>query len=202
VPGDGEDGTGASGSGTVPDTTEAAATVDAVVAPPMPETIAVAPPELGLAVVDASAKAQHCAELEANQKWQDLKDCASELAALGAHDRGAAVKAEEFRQKAFEETANLLATSHLRDAIAEGNLREAQRLLKSIGSHSVYFPAVNEAFHAAETRAVDETRWTARMLADANDCAGVKRLQAMVNTISTTTVYGAVAVVAAKCVER
>jgi ABC transport system ATP-binding/permease protein len=151
---------------------------------------------------DAKATAARCAELEVNQKWQDLHDCAGELATLAAKDRTVTPKAEEFRQKAVKETNASLAATKLKDALAEGNLREAQKQIKVIGSDSFYSPASNDAFRAAEARAVDENRRKALALVGKSDCVGVKRLQAQVNATSTPAVFGAVSAVAAKCVDR
>jgi serine/threonine-protein kinase len=226
--GDGQHSTGAAGSGTlaklpvggsdgaaaseltvhggssVPDAADVAeaVTVDAAVAPAEPEASAATPAGSERAAEDAKAKAAHCAELEANQKWQDLRDCASDLAILAARDRSVAPKAEEFRQKAIKETAASLAATKLKDALAEGNLREAQKQLKTIGADSFYSPAANDAFRAAEAREVDENRKKAQALVAKSDCAGVKQLQTVVNATSSTAVVGTVAAVAAKCVDR
>lgn len=116
------------------------------------------------------------------------------------HDTSAAAKAEEFRVKAVSETSNSLASGKLKEAVAKGDLREAQIQLKSIGADSVYFAAASEAFRAAEADAVDDNRRKAQALATASDCAGVERLQALVNVASTAAVTSAVAAVAAKCV--
>ncbi|HEX3766420.1 MAG TPA: FHA domain-containing protein [Kofleriaceae bacterium] len=151
---------------------------------------------------DAKAKAQQCAELEVNQKWQDLHDCAAELAALASKDRSVAPKADEFKLKAVKETAASLASGKVKDAVGEGNLREAQKQLKTIGNDSVYFPAASETFHAAEARAVEENRRKAQAMAAKADCAGVKRLQVQLSATSTPAVSAAVAAVATKCVDR
>ena len=149
---------------------------------------------------DAKAKAQACAELEVNKKWQDLRDCAGELAQVGGKDKGVHDKAEEFRVKAVKEMAASLASGKVKDAVTDGNLREAQKQLKTIGPDSVYFVAANDAFRAAEAKVVDENRRKAQGLVAKNDCAGVKRLQLQVNASSTTAVSAAVAQAAAKCV--
>jgi ABC transport system ATP-binding/permease protein len=151
---------------------------------------------------DAKAAAARCAELEVNQKWQDLHDCAGELAALAGKDRSVTTRAEEFRQKAVKETNASLAATKLKDALAEGNLREAQRQIKVIGTDSFYSSTSGEAFHAAETKAVEDNRRKAVALVAKNDCAGVKRLQVQVTGASTPAVASVVAAIAAKCVDR
>jgi serine/threonine-protein kinase len=196
----------AQGAGLVPDAGEVvvATVVDAAAAPTGAETPAATPAESGRTAGDAKATAARCAELEVNQKWQDLHDCAGELIGLAGKDRSVASKAEEFRLKAVKETNASLAATKLKGALEEGNLREAQKQLKAIGTDSFYSAAASDAFHAAETKAVDENRRKAQALVAKNDCAGVKRLQVQLNTtsMSTSAVAGAVAVVAAKCVDR
>src|ERR1044071_7619017 len=189
-----------------PDTTGTTATPAAVAqlpedaAGPGPKTVD--PAGATAKTADAKAKAQQCAEYEVAQKWQDLRDCASELGVLAVKDHSVAPKVDEFRQKAVKETAASLAASKLKDAITEGNLREAQKQFKTIGADSFYFQTSNEAFRVAEARAVDENRRKAQALVAKADCAGAKRLQAQVTSTSTPAVIGAVAAVAAKCVDR
>jgi pSer/pThr/pTyr-binding forkhead associated (FHA) protein len=146
---------------------------------------------------EGKAKAAACAQLEVNQKWQELRDCASELAALGVK-----AKADEFRTKAVKEMAGTLAADRVKMAINEGNLREAQKQLKQIGADSVYFTAASDAFRAAENRAVDDNRRKAQASAQAHDCASVRRLQAQLTNSSTAAVTGAVAAIAVKCVDK
>jgi hypothetical protein len=146
-----------------------------------------------------AAKEKACAELEVNQRWQELRDCAVELAILGERDRIQLPKAEEFRQEAVKETASALANGKFKEAIDAGNLREAQKQLKAIPSDSVYFPAASEALHTAEAKAVDDNRRKAQALLAKRDCAGVKRLHGTLTAASTTVVASAVAAVAAKC---
>jgi hypothetical protein len=187
----------AHGASSVPDATEVAVTVNAAVAPTAPEPASPTPK-----TADPKAKAQQCAELEVNQKWQDLRDCAGELLGLGPKDKSIRDKAEEFRVKAVKEMSAALAATKLKEALAEGNLREAQKQLKNIGQDSAYFPATNDAFRAAEAKAVDDNRRKAQGFLSSHDCAALKRLQAQVNTTSTASVSVAVAAVAAKCVDR
>jgi ABC transport system ATP-binding/permease protein len=151
---------------------------------------------------DFKAKAAACAELEVTKDWQGLRDCASELGSLGAKDKPSKDRAEEFRVKAVKETAAEGAAAKLQEALRDGNLREAQKQLKSVGSDSVYWNGVNDAFKAAEARAVDENRRKALGFVQARDCAGVRRLQAQAAATSTPAVSAAVAQVAAKCADK
>jgi hypothetical protein len=151
--------------------------------------------------LDAESKVKACTELEVNRRWQELRSCAEELAALDVHDRSVQGTAEEFRGMAVKEAASRVVVGKLTAAIAEGNLREAQKQLASIGPDSVYFAAASEAFRTAEAHAVDDNRRTAKVLAVTNDCASIRRLRALVDITGTPAVAGAVAAVAAKCVE-
>lgn len=189
------------GASSIPDATEVAttSTVDAVVASPVPATIAVAPGAPERAVVDAMAKTRECAQLEADQRWMDLRDCGSQLMALDGATPSGRAKAEEFRVKAAKEIANAIMANKLTDAIHQGNLREAQTQLNIIESDSAYFAASNAAFRTAEARAVDTNRSRAQALVAKKDCAGVKRLQAQVDATGTSVVSDAVAAVAANC---
>jgi hypothetical protein len=151
---------------------------------------------------DGKAKAAACAELEVNQKWQELRNCAAELGGLGAKDKALRDKAEEFRSKSVKETVASLAADKLKSALGDGNLREAQKQLKSIGPDSVYYNASGDALRTAETRAIDENRRKAQAMLAGRDCVGLKRLQTQVNSASTQAVSAAVAAVAAKCIDR
>ena len=146
---------------------------------------------------EAKAKIAACAQLEVNQKWQELRDCASELSALNAKSN-----ADEFRSKAIKEMASVLAADKVKAAIVEGSLREAQRQLKQISADSVYFKPTSEAFRAAEASAKEDNRRKAVAAAAAHDCASVRRLQVQLTASSTAAVTGAVAAVALKCVDK
>jgi hypothetical protein len=151
-------------------------------------------------VSDANAKARACTELESKQKWTDLTDCAGELAALGAHDPDVQAKAEELRNKADKEMNNSLAMERVRDAIAEDNLPEAQKQLRSIAADSVYFSAASDAVHAAEERVITDYRRQAQALANAQNCAGLQGLLAKAKATGVPDAVDAVA--AMTCSER
>ncbi|HEX7841636.1 MAG TPA: FHA domain-containing protein [Kofleriaceae bacterium] len=177
------------------------------------QMVAVTPPAVDAAVatIDHSPpagadadksrqKAAHCQELEANKDWQNLRNCAGELAVMGAKDKGFKDQAEAFRTKSVREAGNEVAASKAQSALRDGNLREAQKQLKTIGPDSVYFATSNDAFRAAETKASEDDRRKAQGMASAHDCAGLKRFQTQVSGSSTQAVAAVVAAV--KCVER
>lgn len=132
----------------------------------------------------------------------ELRACADELAALDARDRSVQATADEFRDKAIHEAACALVVRKLTAAIAEGNLREGpatadvdraglgvlrqgrQGILRRRGARGRRQPA-----DRAGARRHERLR-------------GIRRLQTLVNVSSTPAVVGAVAAVAAKCMDR
>jgi ABC transport system ATP-binding/permease protein len=169
------------------------------IAPPAEDAAAVAvehpvkPPDTS---GDKAQKATHCQELEAQKDWQGLRDCATQLAALGVRDRS-----EEFRVKAVKETANALADDKIRKAIRDSNLKEAQRLLRSMGQDSVYWAKLNEAFKASEAPIAEDNKRKAMALVALRDCPALKRFQLQLagSGLGTPNVLTAANV---KCVER
>lgn len=144
---------------------------------------------------DKVQKAARCAELEVQKDWDKLRHCASELATLGAKD-----KAREFRAKAVKGITSSLAADKVQQALRDGNLQEAQKQLKNIDTDSVYFTKMSDALRSAETKAIDEVRRKAQALANAHDCADLKRFLGQLSTSSTSGVSAAAAAV--KCVEQ
>jgi hypothetical protein len=151
---------------------------------------------------DFRTKAAACAKLEVAKDWPGLRDCAGELAKVGSTDKASKDKAEAFWANADKEIAAEAAASRMQDALRDGNLREAQKQLKTVGSDSVYWTAMNDGFKAAEARAVEDNRRKALGLAQARDCAALRRLQTQLTATSTVAVSGAVAQVTLKCVEK
>src|SRR5262249_36357478 len=82
---------------------------------------------------------------ERAQRWQDLDDCASELATLGASG-----KAEELRATARQEIQNQLLDGQARSALRSGNLQQARAALQQIDPGSLYLAPLRDAFAAAE----------------------------------------------------
>ena len=187
---------------TVSEDATATAAVNPPANPPTNQTQGSATPTGSAKAEDFKAKAAACAELEVSKDWQGLRDCASELASLGAKDRASKDKAEEFRIKAVKENAAEAAASRLQEALRDGNLREAQKQLKSVGPDSVYWNNTNDAFKAAEARVVEDNRRKALGFVQARDCVAVRRLQTQAAATLTPAVATAVAQVAAKCVDK
>jgi pSer/pThr/pTyr-binding forkhead associated (FHA) protein len=187
------------GSNTVAVVNDGSETQVAVVEPPAPEVVADAaaaptPPPATTPGKPTDEKDQFrkCAELSLQKKWQDLEDCASDLGALGLHD-----KAKEFHAKAKAETENEAKDAKVRQALREGNLKEAQSVLHTIGEDSFYAKGARDAFAAQEAKVADEARRKALGYASQHDCAAVKRLVAQMIASSTERVANAVAQV--KC---
>jgi pSer/pThr/pTyr-binding forkhead associated (FHA) protein len=164
-----------------PDRPSAEATVDA-----MAPASAIAKPN------DENTQFRKCTDLYLHKEWQALDDCATELGALGLHD-----KAKEFHAKAKAETDNEAKADKVKQAIKEGNLKEAQAVLRTIGEDSFYFKAVHDPFVAQETKAADDARRKALGFASLHDCASLKRFVAQQVAASTPAV--ATAAAAVKC---
>ena len=172
-------------------------------APPVALDASAAPAVPGGGGTDPSAaqrKAAQCQELDAHRDWQALHDCASELAALAAGDAAIQAKADEFRIRATRETASAITADKIAAALRDGNLRDAQRLLRSLGQDSVYWRIASDDFHAAEARALEDARRKAQALAAAHDCTGLRRFQAQAAATGTPGIAAAVAAI--KCSDR
>jgi pSer/pThr/pTyr-binding forkhead associated (FHA) protein len=169
----------------------------AVVDRPGPDVVVdAAPTNVAVKADDEkSLKAGKCTELSAQKDWQGLDDCASTLATLGDKDR-----AKAFHAKATQETRNELEAQRARQALRDGNLKDVQASLKTIGPDSVYYASLSDAFLKAETPVVDEARRKAQGYANGHDCTSLKRYVAQLATSSTTRVLTTVQGI--KCTEK
>jgi ABC transport system ATP-binding/permease protein len=136
---------------------------------------------------DEKAVWAKCTDLYVKKDWQGLEDCATELGALGIKE-----KAKEFHDQAIQETQNEANAGKVRQALREGNLKEAQATLRAIGEDSVYAKPTREAFNKAETQAVDDARRKAVGFVNAHDCPSLKRLYQQHLAASTERVAAAV----------
>jgi pSer/pThr/pTyr-binding forkhead associated (FHA) protein len=159
---------------------------------PTPEVVVDAA-QAGSAVVaprsggDEKVVYARCTDLFLKKEWQGLDDCATELGGLGLKD-----KAKEFHDQAIQETQNEANASKVRQALRDGNLKEAQATLRAIGEDSVYAKPTREAFAKAETQVVDEARRKAIGFVNAHDCQSLKRLYTQQVAASTERVAAAV----------
>jgi pSer/pThr/pTyr-binding forkhead associated (FHA) protein len=156
-----------------------------------PEVVADAVAQPGSAAArsggDEKVVYARCTDLFLKKEWQGLDDCATELGALGLK-----AKAKEFHDQAVQETQNEANASKVRQALRDGNLKEAQTTLRAIGEDSVYAKPTREAFAKAETQVVDEARRKAAGFVNAHDCASLKRLYTQQVAASTERVAAAV----------
>ena len=163
---------------------------------PTPDVVAdtghTAAPQAQPTKPDEKAVWAKCTDLYVKKEWQGLLDCANELGALGLKE-----KAKEFHDQAVQETQNEASAGKVRQALKDGNLKEAQATLRSIGEDSVYAKPTREAFTKAETQAVDDARRKAQGFVTQHDCQSLKRLY--VQTAAATTERVAAAVGAFKC---
>ena len=191
----------ADGNGPPPSTSHGSmAVIDAgdgvAVEQPTPDVVAdtghTAAPQAQPTKPDEKAVWAKCTDLYVKKEWQGLLDCANELGALGLKE-----KAKEFHDQAVQETQNEASAGKVRQALKDGNLKEAQATLRSIGEDSVYAKPTREAFTKAETQAVDDARRKAQGFVTQHDCQSLKRLY--VQTAAATTERVAAAVGAFKC---
>jgi hypothetical protein len=111
-----------------------------------------------------------CTELQVQKDWPQLDDCAAKLRTLGANK-----EAGEFQARAKQEMQNSISETDARGALRSGKLKEAQGLLQKIGSGSVYYKSLSDAFLKAENSQVNDARARALALATTHDCAALKR---------------------------
>ncbi len=143
---------------------------------------------------DRKQKVGRCTELQAQKDWQGLEDCSQGLKAAGLSE------AKDFHVKASQEMANSLADIKARQLLREGNLREAQSTLKTIGPDSVYFASLRDAFTSKEAPQVEEAKRKAFNYAAVHDCLGLKRLQQQLINSSTERVIATATAI--KCSEK
>jgi serine/threonine-protein kinase len=136
-----------------------------------------------------------CTDLMAAHDWQALRDCAGAL-----DERGVTDKAAAFKETALTEQDNERKANTVRQLIRAQKLKEAQAQLAKIGDSSVYHRQVSEELTRAETTAIDGAVRTARALADAHDCAGLRTQYKQLVQSSTARVAGAIAAI--KCTEK
>ena len=138
---------------------------------------------------DVNAWVRTCADRLSQKQWEALDRCATQLASLGVND-----KAKEFHAKANQEADNERKDAKVRKAVRDGNLREAQAVLETIGAESVYSKAIHDVFNAAEVQLTDDIRRKALALANAHDCVALTRLASQQRVTGTERVASAAAV--------
>jgi pSer/pThr/pTyr-binding forkhead associated (FHA) protein len=135
-------------------------------------------------------KLAECSELLANQKWQDLRDCAGGLETLGAKD-----KAKEYKDLVVRESKYELIAGDIRRLLHERNLQEAQKLLLRIPPESYYHQPLHGEFAKAEASAIGNETKKAQGFAAAHDCAGLRTQVRQLTASSTPRVAAAVSAV-------
>ncbi len=85
-----------------------------------------------------------CMGYEADKKWQDLLNCSTKL---GPKDKA---RSKEFYDKAKAEQHNELTLQNLQDAVKEGNLKSARKLVDSIDQNSVYQKPAQDEYNKLE----------------------------------------------------
>jgi len=140
---------------------------------------------------ERAQKLAACTDLQSQKRWPALETCAADLAKLGADGN-----ADQLRATARQEAQNELLNEQAHQALRDGNLKQAQAALQQIDPGSVYLAPLRDAFLTAERQRTDDARRKAQSLADARDCAGVKRLATQLRATATEPVVAAVRAIA------
>jgi pSer/pThr/pTyr-binding forkhead associated (FHA) protein/Skp family chaperone for outer membrane proteins len=111
--------------------------------------------------------AAECDAIIAEAHWDTLKMCADKLKPFDA------AKAAELSKRALAETGFEQKHDSLKAALAEGNLAKARKALAEIPDSSAYHKDAEDAYNAAEQKAVDEMKAKAQALAQQNKCKDI-----------------------------
>jgi ABC transport system ATP-binding/permease protein len=116
---------------------------------------------------DGKKVAAECDAIIAEGHWDTLKMCADKLKPFDA------VKAADLAKRALAETGFERKHDDLRTALGEGNLPKARKLLTDIPDSSAYHKDAEDAYNAAEQKAVDDMKGRAQAFAAQNNCKGI-----------------------------
>ena len=114
--------------------------------------------------------------------WDNVKMCADKLKATDP------TKSKEYLDKAVAETGFDQKHAAMKQAIAEGNLAKARKLLGEIGDTSFYRKSAQDEYDAAEDKMVDDYKAKAQKLQAQNKC---KELEVLIGQISPTSTRAA-----------
>jgi hypothetical protein len=159
---------------------------DIASAPDAAPTIAALPVASPDVVREQRAKADECAKHKSESQWQALGRCAESLELLGAKD-----EARAFHKTARREISNEFAADRVHGALRAGNLKDAQQLLATIDSDSVYFASFRDEFDKAEAAQSEQAERKAQGYARSQDCASLQRYVAELAATSTKRVAAA-----------
>jgi serine/threonine protein kinase len=111
-----------------------------------------------------------CLGYQSDKKWQDLANCAMKLRASDPDYAGALLK------KAKSEQANELASAKVDEAIKDGDLAKARKLLDKIDDESVYKKATQTRVDGLESQVIEDWRDRAAAAKAGGKCAEVDRM--------------------------
>ncbi len=136
---------------------------DVAVAPPGPGSDTVAPnDETGQLRVE-------CLNLQTEKKWQDMANCAKRLTAKDPTGGG------NLAARAKAEMANELQSGKVDEAIKQGDLLKAKKLLDKIDDDSVYKKQATTAYQGLLKQDVDQAKDKAARFAAAHKCAELEK---------------------------
>ncbi len=111
-----------------------------------------------------------CLNLITEKKWQDLDNCARKFQSKDPE------QAEKWRKQAKQETANDFQSGKLDEAVKQGELAKARKILDKIDDDSVYKPNAKTTYETAVKNLVDDFKGRAARLAAAHKCTDFDRL--------------------------
>ena len=120
---------------------------------------------------DEGAKiAAECDGIAGEHKWDTLKMCADKLKAFDP------TKAAELAKRAMAETKFDQKHDEMKQALGEGNLSKARKILADIADTSAYHKDAQDEYDAAEQKAVDDMKGRAQAFSAAGKCKEIDTL--------------------------
>ncbi len=133
-----------------------------------------APPPLD----EAGQLRVECLSYQTEKRWQDMANCAGRLLALDPPG------AQALRARAKAEMGNQLEAGKVDEAIKQGDLAKAKKLLDKIDDDSVYKKEATTAYEALLKQDIDDFRARAMKFAAAKKCADLERLAKTATALS------------------
>ncbi len=137
--------------------------------PPALAAVADAAPQLADAAADEDIQLE-CRTAIVDKRWQDLASCAQRLGGIDQE------LAQQFAKQARAEQGNEIAAGNLDEAIKQGELAKARKLLDKIDDDSVYKPNAKASYDGFAKQIIDDLTGRAARLKAAHKCSDIDRL--------------------------
>jgi pSer/pThr/pTyr-binding forkhead associated (FHA) protein len=118
-----------------------------------------------------------CLDYQTNKDWQNLLNCSHKL------DKFDAVQGKKLEDNANSEAKNDVADGKLDDAIREGDLQKARKILDTVGADSVYRKGAQDKYNGLESKQVDDYTRKAKALARAHKCSDLETYAAQAQSM-------------------